>query len=283
MLSHVAIRALRKLENVAGSMRRALEDNADAHLEAKGINRMNLDKPNSPEAWEALYHSDVMPVNAVNTPVASAIADLTQRGDLLLEVGCGSGMLSAELATIGRVIELCDFSARILDRAKELFRVSGLPAPRCTLCDITKPFPWPDGSVDVVWSSGVLEHWTDDELRPIVREMARISRKRVISLVPYVGCFSYRLGRHFAEVTGKWPYGREFPRDSLASVFHQAGLRVMRERVIWSDVGIEFLSYLGQDVLREARSWWRAIPRDDPLRNAQGYLLLTVGEKSGVG
>src|SRR5262249_28412523 len=162
---------------------------------------------------------------------------LTRPGELLLEAGCGSAAASAELATTGRVIELCDFSQAILDRGAELFRVSDLPAPRVTRCDLTRPLPCAHPPGGVVRSSGVLERWTDADLAPIVWEMARISRRCVISLVPYAGCILYRLGKYLAELTGQWPYGRELPRATLEPIFRQAGLNPVREWTIWSDGG----------------------------------------------
>ena len=95
-----------------------------------------------------------------------------------------SRTLSAELATVGRVIELCDFSQPILDRAVKLFEASKLPVPGTCLADLTASLPWEDNAVDTVWSSGVLEHWTDEELIPIVSEMAGVCSKSLISLVP---------------------------------------------------------------------------------------------------
>jgi SAM-dependent methyltransferase len=216
-------------------------------------------------------------VKGLSSPVAQALAELTVRGDVLLEAGCGSGTLSAELATAGRVIELCDFSQAILDRAAGLFRVSGLPPPGLTLCDLTGPLPWPDRALDVVWSSGVLEHWTDEELLPIVSEMARISRKSVISLVPYAGCVFYRMGKHLAEASGRWPYGREIPRRSLKPVFERAGLSGVREWTVWNEWGPRLLGLTDAVLERQVSEWWDSLPADDPAREGQGYLLLTVG------
>jgi glycosyltransferase involved in cell wall biosynthesis/SAM-dependent methyltransferase len=240
----------------------------------------DLTRPNDASAWEQVCLTPVSPVKGLCSPVARAVADLTATGDLLLEAGCGSGALSAELATAGRRIELCDFSQAILDRASELFKASGLPVPRSVLCDLTRPLPWPDRAVDVVWSSGVLEHWTDEELVPIVREMARVSRKRVISLVPYSGCVFYRLGKHLAEASGRWPYGREIPRQTLTPVFQMAGLSPIREYTVWNEWGPRLLALSDGRLAERVKAWWDSLPADDPVRQNQGYLLLTVGEVS---
>jgi ubiquinone/menaquinone biosynthesis C-methylase UbiE len=187
--------------------------------------------------------------------------------------------LSAELALAGRTIELCDFSQVILDRASGLFRRSGLADPRLTLADITRPLPWADQAVDWVWSSGVLEHWTDEELGPIVGEMARIARKGVISLVPNARSVFYRLAKHLMEDAGLWPYGRELPRATLAPIFEAAGLSSIREFTILPEESLPLLRNTDPGIYALASDWWSNLPPDDPLLRDQGYLLVTTGVK----
>ena len=123
----------------------------------------------------------------------------------------------------------------------------------------------------------MLEHWTDEELVPIVCQMARISRKCVISLVPYAGCIFYRLGKHLAEESGRWPYGREIPRRTLLPVFQQAGLTDVREYTVWNEWGPKLLGLTDRKLERLVERWWDSLPPDDPAKENQGYLLLTVG------
>lgn len=238
-----------------------------------------LVRPNSAEEWAALYADGENVVSKTQSPVARAIIDLTEPGDVLLEAGCGHARLSAELASAGRVIELCDFSQSILDHAVSLFERSRLPRPRVKLADLTRPLPWEDGAVDLVWSSGVLEHWTDQELVPIVTEMARISRKAVVSLVPNARSVFYRMGKHLMEEAGLWPYGRELPRATLASVFLSAGLDRIHEFTIMPEHSPAFLRPTDPGMYGVATAWWARVPPDDPLVRDQGYLLLTVGFK----
>lgn len=242
--------------------------------------REQLDRPIDAQEWDRLYDIPQPPVTEITSPIARALERFSGAGDLLLETGCGSASISAELAAAGRKIELADFSQGVLDRARELFERSNLPVPRTTLADLTKPLPWPDAAVDITWSSGVLEHWTDEELSPIVREMARISRCRVIALVPYAGSVPYRWGKWAAETSGCWPYGRELPRQTLRPVFEQAGLKRITESTIWADQALEFLAFVDPEIQREAARWWKSLPPDDLLRQTQGYLLLTIGERA---
>src|ERR1700740_146833 len=89
---------------------------------ADGQPPMQCTAPNCAEQWEKQYLAPVIPVKSLTHPVAVEIAKLTLPGDVLLETGCGSARISAELATVGRKIELCDFSEPILERATEVFR-----------------------------------------------------------------------------------------------------------------------------------------------------------------
>jgi hypothetical protein len=133
--------------------------------------------------------------------------------------------------------------------------------------------------VDWVWSSGVLEHWTDDELDPIVKEMARIARKGVISLVPNARSVFYRLAKHLMEDAGLWPYGRELPRASLSPVFQAAGLRSINEFTILPEESLPLLRNTDPGIYALASDWWRRLSPDDPLLRDQGYLLVTSGVK----
>lgn len=263
---------LRKLE--VGSRRQRLKLLAKASLSRKAG---DLQRTNDPDEWAQVYDSDTKPVVQINGTVARAIAKLTNPGEVLLEAGCGSSVASAELATTGRRIHLLDFSERVLDRGIDLFRRSSLEAPAVTLADLTKRLPLPDRAVDIVWSSGVLEHWTDEELTPIVREMSRISRRAVISLVPSNRCVLYRLGKALAEEYGLWPYGREIPRDSLRHVFQDAGLVDVREETVCVDWSPKVLWLFDPVMMPLIDQWWQGLADDDPVKRDQGYLLLTIG------
>jgi len=250
----------------------------------RGAQNRNLSalesRPNNPAEWEEEYMTPLNEIDPKNPhPIATILHSLSHDGDLLLEAGCGSANISANLAAMDRKIELCDFSEKILDRAKGLFAHNRLFAPCVKSWDLTrKPYPWPDQSVDVTWSSGVLEHWTDDELVPIVKEMKRISKKKVISFVPYAGSLFYRIGKDYAERNGTWVYGREIPRFSLKSVFEQAGLFNVQEKTVWFEQSIEFLKMINMECYLAAKEWVEANHEAAGFLNGQGYLLLTVGE-----
>jgi len=235
--------------------------------------------PNDPSGWEKMYLTKARPVTEIKSEIVKHLLDLSRQGESMLETGCGSGVLSAELALAGRNVALCDFSQPILDRAKELFKVSGLGVPPTFLVDLTKPMPFSDQQFDIVWNSGVLEHWTDEELGPIIQELARCARKCVISLVPNERSVFYRYGRESAEMHGIAPWGREMPRSSLRFLFEEAGLIDVRETTVCVSDAPNLIALTDPVFLRKIKTWWDAVSDDDPVKEDQGYLLLTIGYK----
>ncbi len=243
------------------------------------MSKSNVDKPNNTEEWERQYLSPPKAITELQHPVAQLMADLTDEGDVSLETGCGSAQISAELAYAGRRIELADFSQKILDQAAEIFRLSKLPEPTLKCCDLTVfPWPWSDRAVDVGWSAGVLEHWTDEEIMPMFMEMARISRKQIISLVPHSNSLFYRLGKDHAERSGTWPYGRELPRHTLRHIFAAVGLTDIREWDILAEHSLVFLNMIDSKLYETATKWWNSLEPNDPVKTGQGYALVTVGK-----
>ena len=274
-LRRIAVGCLNRLERVSRRARQAIDNTQRGR---PGHNEV----PTAAD-WEACVRiwQPTGPVQTIDSPAALAMMDVTARGEAVLEVGCGSGALSAQLALGGRQIHLCDLSKPILDGAVELFAVSGLPAPNAFVCDVTAGIPLDDNAVDVVWSCGLLEHWPDEEIAPMVREMRRVAKRAVVSLVPNALCVVYRSGKAVAEQTGVWPFGRELPRVTLAPVFEQAGLMDITECSLDPAAAVDTL-LLSQGPVRHAPELRAALTQlfqEDPNYARQGYLLLTVGKK----
>jgi 2-polyprenyl-3-methyl-5-hydroxy-6-metoxy-1,4-benzoquinol methylase len=98
---------------------------------------------------------------------------LTQRGDEVLEVGCGGGLLAIEMARRGRQVLAIDVSERILDQARR--RARGVRGLTFALSTGTK-IPAPDGSFDFAYSVEVLEHLHAEDVAWHFREMHRVLR-----------------------------------------------------------------------------------------------------------
>ncbi|HAV64934.1 MAG TPA: hypothetical protein DCY13_21505 [Verrucomicrobiales bacterium] len=206
------------------------------------------------------------------------ILEASRPDDVILEQGSGTGAMSAWLALQGRKVVLLDYSQPCLDFALEVFRELGLEAPAVCRADLRQQLPLPDASVDHVWSSGVLEHFSDDEIVHILSESKRVARRQVLSLVPNARSLAYRLGKWDQEKGGRWKYGYEDPKFTLAHLFARAGLTETREFTVGARHSLNFLD---TTELAPARNllgrFLKELPPAQSEQLAQGYLLGTVG------
>lgn len=113
----------------------------------------------------------------------------------------------------------------------------------------------------------------------MLREWRRVTRDRVIALVPNAACVAYRAGKALMEQEGRWPYGLETPIHSLRDDFAAAGLHVTAEYSVGSRHALNFLPV--EHPLRQALATQLESLSEAQLDAwNQGYLLVTVGVKS---
>jgi malonyl-CoA O-methyltransferase len=204
----------------------------------------------------------------------------TRLGDACLELGSGSGLLSASLAKQGRKTSLLDFSADSLVFSQKLYNELNISG-EFIHADVLEPLPFDDGVFDCVWSSGLLEHFSDAEIQHIVSDSARISKGIVLSLVPNAASIPYRLGKWHQEEIGEWQYGYEDPKYSVAHFFEKANLKNIREYTVSWLHALNFMSFDGApDLRRLFEKWYATLREEDHKMLNQGYLLVTVGVKS---
>jgi len=116
----------------------------------------------------------------------------------ILEVGCGSGAISMDLSLRGAIYTGVDISY-------EAIRIAKLIASNYNVanCEYTYGngfnLVYPDNSYDINFNIGVLEHFSDNDIIKMLKEMARVS-KYIIVGVPYSGSQIYRLAKKFLKV-----------------------------------------------------------------------------------
>ncbi|MDH6135018.1 SAM-dependent methyltransferase [Kitasatospora sp. MAA4] len=96
-------------------------------------------------------------------------------GDAVLDVGCGPGTITADLAELvgptGRVVAI-DTSAQVLEQAAEYVASRGIGNVEFVVADV-HALPGPSGEFDVVHAHQVLQHVGDPVAA--LREMRRVS------------------------------------------------------------------------------------------------------------
>ncbi len=146
----------------------------------------------------------------------------------VLDIGCGSGALSAELLRAGRRLVSQDVSPRMVLMAKKHLERQGLDASQVrlgTIESITER-----GAFDGIVALDVIEH-IDDDLQAVVRlRDALTPTGRLVLSVP---ALSWLYGPKDVAVG----HFRRYSRDALTALLSRAGFEVETCRY-WNALGI---------------------------------------------
>lgn len=150
------------------------------------------------ELWEALPDELRAPDFALRR---SFLLTEVRPGRRVLDIGCGEGTFTAEIAGAGAEVVGADVAQAAIDRARR--RHPGLDF---RLVPIEGPLPFEDGSFELVWASEVIEHVGDtarwlSELRRILVPGGLLlvttpSHGRLRMLLGGIERFSEPLGDH---------------------------------------------------------------------------------------
>jgi len=125
------------------------------------------------------------------------------------EVGSGSGTTSAMLASLGASVTLIDCAPKALSFAMSLFKKLHIAGQFCQMDAFQLGIS--DGSFDVVWNGGVIEHFDDTRKVKLIREMWRILKPGGVLWIQAPSRFDppFILYKSITERLGSWPYGFE--------------------------------------------------------------------------
>lgn len=94
----------------------------------------------------------------------------------ILECGCGSGNSSLRLALLVKSIVLFDSSYNALDCARKLanyYKVNNVEFIKGDVFSI----PFESGRFDFSWNIGLIEHYSFEQAKEIIKEMLRVTKK----------------------------------------------------------------------------------------------------------
>lgn len=129
-----------------------------------------------------------------------------------LEIGCGYGRSSADLALHGVRAELLDYSPAALAGAARLFSELGLDA-ELHEAPLEEALEVTGGGYDLVLSVGLVEHFEEPARTDSWRTHLDLLRPGGIALLtmPNALCPPYRIWKAIAERFGVWSVGYEDP------------------------------------------------------------------------
>jgi len=126
-----------------------------------------------------------------------------------LEVGCLSGELTDALRQMDIEVSGIDLNPQRGDVMQ---------------ADIRTINPKGKKKYDLVFSSGLLEHFPIDEIPDIIKKMAAFSRKYVLNYVPNKECVAYQKTK--AKTTAEWKDELDFDIPKFEELHKSAGLEI---------------------------------------------------------
>jgi SAM-dependent methyltransferase len=147
-----------------------------------------------------------------------------ERGDRVLDLGCGGGRHAFEAARRGARVVAADLDLAELKEVRNVF--GALPEEGWVTAGDATRLPFPDGAFDRVIASEVMEHIPDD--RAAARELARVLRPggtiaiTVPSWLPEQVCWALSEEYHAPFVEGG--HVRIYTESELRKRLREAGL-----------------------------------------------------------
>lgn len=229
-----------------------LEQNEICALSKESMNKMlgedfNLNSQ-KPELWDKVAEAYAEESDATEIELAKELEELLLSLDIkpgasLLEVGCGSGHLSGYLASKGFKTTLVDFSSIALNKAKAYYEKHGLNGNFIS-CDMRNLSSEILETYDIVWNSGVFEHFGAYQTISVLKQMGKLARKYIVVLVPNAKSMPYLLFRYYAMENGDWHWGRELLRETMSHLAEASGLEVIKECYLGCQYSQYFLKYI---------------------------------------
>jgi SAM-dependent methyltransferase len=151
-----------------------------------------------------------------------SLAQSLHRDAAILECGCGPGGGLTRFAMNG----LCAYGIDLSTTAVMNARAQGSNVVRANILAM----PFPSGSFDLVYNSGVIEHFDKPEIA--LAEMARVTKPggKVLVIVPNKFCPQYQLYKFITMKLGTWPFGYEesYSLGRLKRLYANANLTIDR-------------------------------------------------------
>ena len=182
-----------------------------------------------------------------------------------LEAGSGHGLTSLLIDTEGCRRFLLDLVPSALNLAEKIFAHQQQEAVFTVGNLFSMPFE--DQMFDVVFNSGVLEHFDYDERVAAVKEMVRTVRPGGIVVIglPNHYSYPYRYSYEYRKKRNEWPYPDEHRLYDLSGEIESAGVKVRQQReTVSRKTALHFLR-------RHQRILFRML---DVFKPYEGYLTI---------
>ncbi len=172
-------------------------------------------------------------------PVTDIVEELKSvtdiQGKKVLEVGAGTGRDGLRISRAAGSVFLLDYSKQSLILARHYMQNDEVGL---IMAD-ARWSPFPDGTFDIIFHQGLLEHFTDPLI--LLSENYRILKDGGLLIVDVPQTFHiYTIFKHILMMFGLWFGGweRQFTVNSLSNLLKRAGFRPIHQYGDWSRPGI---------------------------------------------
>ncbi|RLJ10204.1 MAG: hypothetical protein DRP15_00810 [Candidatus Aenigmatarchaeota archaeon] len=166
------------------------------------------------------------------------LGDFSFKNKKVLELGCGTGINSILMASLGAKVTVVDYSREALNIVKKLSDGLNIELVHRDI------FEWDiENEFDLVHSEGVVEHFLMPKRQEIIDIHTKSAKRngKVLIIVPNAECPPYRIGKKLAEISGRWVHGNEYPYTKKELMYRMKKSGLLCERFM----GGEFLISLG--------------------------------------
>ncbi len=166
------------------------------------------------------------------------------KGDII-ELGCGSGIMSSRLAKQGYNVSVLDISQNALNAAKQNF--GKLKAKGAFIKADLFSMKLKKESYGIVWNQGVIEHF--DDIEGAVREMNRLVAKNgyLMIFVPAYNSPLHMVYRTLSLLNLKslWPFDDQIflKKKQLFIIMENAGVKSIRVRRVKGSLFFSLVGY----------------------------------------
>jgi len=170
--------------------------------------------------WQQVVNDGTDKIDALSKKLAYYLIKEIEpvAGKAILDVGAGTGRVDVLLAQAGAKLTLLDIADTSIAFCRNTFHRFSLEGTFIVL----DMFEIPNAEMlkeqfDVVFSSGVIEHYSEQEQETILANMAYCCKPGglVINFAPSYRGTIYRHTKEMLEKAGQWKFGVEFPVKTL--------------------------------------------------------------------
>jgi len=199
-----------------------------------------------------------------------------QKATRILEIGCGSGSVLSRLTEFSNSVYGIDVSYSAVKMSRKM--VTGVSVADAGL------LPFADCSFDLVYSTGVVDLFGDEDAAAILKEVARVtcSGGSIVAVTAWKGCILHEAVKRYLIGKSRWRYGPKRTFGSLAPLL-PVSIESIRERRMGAIFQFRFISYLFEEYA-PVRIFYHSLFLVLsillwPLNRLPGALLVTMLEK----